>query len=52
MIKVPRFYNQKGKETSAAPPPTVRNPPVVMIHIGKPSLEIIRSKKESTNNTQ
>ena len=52
MIKVPRFYTQRGKETATAPPLTASKPPVVVVRTGKPSPEIIRPKKDSPVNTQ
>ena len=52
MIKVLSFYNRKGKEMATAPPPIASKPPVVVVHTGKPSLEIIRPEKESIVNTQ
>ena len=48
VIKVPSFYTRRGKEPSATPPPPVGKPSVVVVCTGKPSLKIIRSKKERT----
>jgi len=52
VIKIPGFYTRRGKETATAPPPTASKPLVVVVHIGKPSPEIIWPEKESLVNMQ
>lgn len=52
VIKVSGFYTRKGKEPFTTPPPTERNPSVVVVRTRKPSLEIIKSEKENTANLQ
>ena len=46
VIKVPSFFTKKMK-VNAKPSPPSKQPPVVVIRIGKPLSEVIRIEKES-----
>ena len=50
MIKVPRFYNKKAKESPPTATVQSKKPPMVVVRTRKLSPEIIRPKKE-TNET-
>ena len=52
VIKVLDFYTRKMKETPATSSTPLKKPPVVVVCTRKPSPEIIRPKKESTEPLQ